>query len=78
MLKFLTAILILLFIWWRVSRWLEVRRRRARGEDISYEVRVQGMRPITVLSIVFLVIYGGYVVWIALTEWTGLIRVGAG
>ncbi|WP_018872290.1 hypothetical protein [Thioalkalivibrio sp. ALJ16] len=72
MLKFLTVILILLFVWWRVARWLEVRRRRARGEDISYEVRVKGFRPITVLSIIFLILYGGYVIWFALSEWADL------
>ncbi|WP_019626400.1 hypothetical protein [Thioalkalivibrio sp. ALJT] len=73
MLKFLTVVLILLFVWWRVSRWLEVRRRRARGEDISYEVRVKGFRPITVLSIIFLILYGGYVIWFVLTEWADLL-----
>ena len=73
MLKFLTAILILLFIWWRVSRWLEVRRRRARGEDVSYEVRIKGYRPITILSVIFLILYGGYVVWYLLTEHLGLL-----
>ena len=73
MLKFLTVILILLFIWWRVSRWMDVRRRRARGEDVSYQVDVKGFRPITVLSIVFLILYGGYVIWFAITEWADLL-----
>lgn len=69
MLKFLTAMLILLFLWWRASRWMDVRRRRARGEDVSYQVTVKGVRPITVLSIVFLILYGGYAIWFALTQW---------
>ncbi|MGM0554661.1 MAG: hypothetical protein ACQETK_13005 [Pseudomonadota bacterium] len=73
MLKFLTVILILLFVWWRVSRWMDVRRRRARGEDVSYQVDVKGFRPITVLSIVFLILYGGYVIWFAITEWADLL-----
>ncbi|WP_018141916.1 MULTISPECIES: hypothetical protein [unclassified Thioalkalivibrio] len=73
MLKFLTVILILLFVWWRVSRWMDVRRRRARGEDVSYQVDVKGFRPITVLSIIFLILYGGYVIWFALTEWADLL-----
>lgn len=73
MLKFLTAMLILLFLWWRVSRWMDVRRRRARGEDVSYQVTVKGMRPITVLSIIFLILYGGYAIWFALTEWVELL-----
>ncbi|WP_017941918.1 MULTISPECIES: hypothetical protein [unclassified Thioalkalivibrio] len=73
MLKFLTVILILLFVWWRVSRWMDVRRRRARGEDVSYEVDVKGFRPITILSVVFLILYGGYVIWFALTEWVELL-----
>ncbi|MFO7954160.1 hypothetical protein [Thioalkalivibrio sp.] len=73
MLKFLTVILILLFVWWRVSRWMDVRRRRARGEDVSYQVDVKGFRPITVLSVIFLLLYGGYVIWFALTEWVELL-----
>ncbi|WP_018867901.1 MULTISPECIES: hypothetical protein [unclassified Thioalkalivibrio] len=73
MLKFLTVILILLFVWWRVSRWMDVRRRRAQGEDVSYQVDVKGFRPITVLSIIFLILYGGYVIWFALTEWADLL-----
>ncbi|WP_018938018.1 MULTISPECIES: hypothetical protein [unclassified Thioalkalivibrio] len=73
MLKFLTVILILLFVWWRVSRWMDVRRRRARGEDVSYQVDVKGFRPITVLSVIFLLLYGGYVIWFALTEWVDLL-----
>ncbi|AKJ94398.1 MULTISPECIES: hypothetical protein [Thioalkalivibrio] len=73
MLKFLTVILILLFVWWRVSRWMDVRRRRARGEDVSYQVDVKGFRPITVLSVIFLLLYGGYVIWFALNEWFELL-----
>ncbi|OOC48529.1 MULTISPECIES: hypothetical protein [Thioalkalivibrio] len=73
MLKFLTVILILLFVWWRVSRWMDVRRRRARGEDVSYQVDVKGFRPITVLSVIFLLLYGGYVIWFALNEWFDLL-----
>ena len=60
MLKFLTLILIGVFAWWRLSRWWQVRRLRAQGLPVPEE---KGLRAISVLALVLLAVYGGFLVW---------------
>lgn len=65
MLKFLTFLIIVLFAWWRIRRWFMARRRRALGLPPEASPRV---RPITVLSLILLIVYGGFLLWHALSR----------
>ena len=60
MLKFLTLLILILFAWWRLKRWLQHRRLQAQGLPMPEQ---KGVRPITLLSLVLLGVYGGFLLW---------------
>lgn len=59
LLNFLTLIGVLFFAWWMFKRWLRNRKLRQQG----YEIKQEGIRPITLFSIVMLVMYGAYMIY---------------
>ncbi|MCG5524152.1 hypothetical protein LRB11_04290 [Ectothiorhodospira haloalkaliphila] len=60
MVKFFTLLILLAFAWWRFKRWWRVRQLKAQGQPVPEET---GIRPITLLSIVLLGVYGGFLLW---------------
>lgn len=60
MLKFLTALALIWFVWWRLRRFLWHRRLRQQGIEIPEE---KGPRPITLMAGMLLAVYGGYMLW---------------
>lgn len=58
-LNFLTLVGVLFFAWWMFKRFLRHRKLKQQG----YEIQQEGIRPITLLSIVVVVMYGGYMVY---------------
>jgi hypothetical protein len=64
--KFLTLMGIFVFFVWLIKS--KFRQRKLRAQGIIIEQK--GMRPITLMSIVMLVMYGGYLVYFMLSGGT--------
>ena len=63
--KLFTLALIIGFAWWRLRQFLRLRRLRAQGEPVP---EPQGVRPITILAGVMLAVYGGYLLFVLLSQ----------
>jgi hypothetical protein len=61
MLKYVMLIGIAYFFWWMLRRQWRHKQMAWRGEPVP--VDKGGWRPITLLSIALVVIYGGYMLW---------------
>ncbi|HHS99873.1 MAG TPA: hypothetical protein ENK73_03360 [Thiomicrospira sp.] len=59
MLKYLTLAAIVYFFYWLIKQ--KIRNRKLAQQGIVIEQK--GMRPVTLLSIVLLVMYGGYMLY---------------
>lgn len=64
--KLLTLAVILGFAWWRFRQFLRIRRLRARGEPLPAESGK--VRPITVLAALMLSGYGGYLIYVVVSQ----------
>ncbi|CAN8140212.1 conserved hypothetical protein [uncultured Thiomicrorhabdus sp.] len=60
MLKYITLLAIIYFFYWLIKHKLRQRKLEAQGYKLEQQ---QGMRPVTILSIVLVVIYGGYLLY---------------
>jgi uncharacterized sodium:solute symporter family permease YidK len=67
MLKYLTLAAIVYFFYWLIKHKLRMRQLAQQG----IEVEQKGLRPITLLSIVMVVMYGGYLVYYMLKDASG-------
>lgn len=63
--KLLTLVIIILFMVWRVRRFLQLQRRLARGEE-PVDLEPKRIRPISLLAGGLLAGYGGYLLWVLL------------
>lgn len=64
MLKYLTLAAIIYFFFWLIKQ--KIRARKLAQQGIVIEQK--GLRPITLLSIVMLVMYGGYMIYYFFTQ----------
>lgn len=64
MLKYLTLLGIVVFFYWLIKHKLKMRKLAKQG----IVVEQQGLRPITLLSIVMVVMYGGYLIYYLVTQ----------
>ena len=63
MLKYLTLIAVIYFFYWLIKQ--KIRNRKL--EDQGIVVEQKGLRPITLMSIVMVVMYGGYMLYFLLS-----------
>lgn len=59
MLKFLTLLMLVYFFYWLIKH--KIRQRKLEAQGIQVEQK--GLRPITIMSIVMVVMYGGYIIY---------------
>lgn len=59
LLNLITLVAFLAFAWWMFKRWLRNRKLRQQG----YEIKQEGIRPITLFSIVMVAMYGAYMIY---------------
>ncbi|MEA3405959.1 MAG: hypothetical protein U9R28_09505 [Pseudomonadota bacterium] len=64
MLKYITLAGIVYFFYWLIKQ--KIRNRKLEAQGIVVEQK--GMRPVTLLSIVLLVMYGGYMLYFFIFE----------
>lgn len=64
MLKYLTLLAVVYFFYWLIKQKLRNRKLEAQG----IVVEQKGIRPITLMSIVMVVMYGGYMIYFLLTD----------
>jgi len=64
MLKYLTLLAVIYFFYWLIKQKLRNRKLEAQG----IVVEQKGIRPITLMSIVMVVMYGGYMIYFLLTD----------
>ena len=64
MLKYLTLLAVVYFFYWLIKQKLRNRKLEAQG----IVVEQKGMRPITLMSIVMVVMYGGYMIYFLLSD----------
>jgi hypothetical protein len=69
MLKFLGLLLVLVFFIWFIKYQWQRKKMQWRGEVIPEQKGLKGLRPITLLSAVFVVMYGGYIIWYVFDAW---------
>lgn len=69
--KLLTLAILLGFAWWRWRQFLRERRLRAQGEPLPEK---KGMRPISILALGLLLMYGGYLLWVILVQTYGTLQ----
>lgn len=60
MFKYLTLAGIVIFAIWMFKRQWRLKKMQWRGESVPVQ---KGLRPITLLSLVMLALYGGYMLW---------------
>ncbi|AHF00966.1 hypothetical protein THIAE_03455 [Thiomicrospira aerophila AL3] len=72
MLKFLGLLLVIVFFIWFIKYKWQRKKMQWRGETIPEQKGLKGLRPITLLSAVFVVMYGGYIIWYVLDAWLAL------
>jgi len=66
MLKYLTLLAVVYFFYWLIKQKLRNRKLEAQG----IVVEQKGIRPITLMSIVMVVMYGGYMIYFLLTDYS--------
>ncbi|WP_029407393.1 hypothetical protein [Thiomicrorhabdus sp. Milos-T2] len=59
MLKYLTLMAVIYFFYWLIKQ--KIRNRKLEAQGIVVEQK--GLRPITLMSIVMVVMYGGYMIY---------------
>lgn len=59
LINLITLIGLLFFAWWMFKRFLRNRQLKQQG----YEIKQEGIRPITLLSIVMVSMYGAYMIY---------------
>lgn len=64
MLKYITLLVVIYFFFWLIKS--KFRQRKLEAQGIVVEQK--GLRPITIMSIVMVVMYGGYLVYYLLFE----------
>lgn len=64
MLKYITLLGIIYFFYWLIKHKIRQRKLEAQGYKIEQQ---QGLRPVTILSIILVVIYGGYLLYYMVT-----------
>lgn len=69
MLKVLGLLLVLVFMIWFINYQWQRKKMQWRGEALPEQKGIKGIRPITLLSSVFVVMYGGFIVWYVLNHW---------
>jgi len=62
MLKYITLLILVYFFYWLIKQ--KIRNRKLENQGIVIEHK--GMRPITLMMIVMLVMYGGYMLYFLL------------
>lgn len=65
MFKYLTLLLVVVFLIWLLKRQWRLKKMQWRGEKVPEQ---KGLRPITLLSIVMVVMYGGFMLWYFINE----------
>ncbi|MGM0542212.1 MAG: hypothetical protein ACQEQR_07235 [Pseudomonadota bacterium] len=63
MLKYLTLLAVIYFFYWLIKQ--KIRNRKLAQQGIVIEQK--GLRPITLMSIVMVVMYGGYMIYFFLS-----------
>lgn len=63
MLKYLTLLVVIYFFYWLIKQ--KIRNRKLAQQGIVIEQK--GLRPITLMSIVMVVMYGGYMIYFLLS-----------
>jgi len=64
LLKYLTLLILVIFFYWLIKQ--KLRNRKLAQQGIVVEQK--GLRPITLMSIVMLVMYGGYLIYFVLSD----------
>lgn len=64
MLKYLTLLAVIYFFYWLIKQ--KLRNRKLAQQGIIVEQK--GLRPITLMSIVMVVMYGGYLIYFLLSD----------
>jgi len=64
LLKYLTLLILIIFFYWLIKQ--KLRNRKLAQQGIVVEQK--GLRPITLLSIVMLVMYGGYLIYFVVSD----------
>lgn len=64
MLKYLTLLAVIYFFYWLIKQ--KLRNRKLAQQGIVVEQK--GLRPITLMSIVMVVMYGGYLIYFLLSD----------
>lgn len=64
MLKYITLLVLIYFFFWLIKNKFRERKLEAQG----IKVEQKGLRPITIMSIVMVVMYGGYLVYYLIFE----------
>ncbi len=65
MLKYIVLAGIVYFFWWMLKRHIRHKKMQWKGEVVPEQ---KGLRPITLLSLVMVVLYGGYMLWYMVTQ----------
>jgi Na+/H+ antiporter NhaD/arsenite permease-like protein len=65
MLKFISLLVVVVFFIWLLRRQWRLKKMQWRGEKPP---EPKGLRPITLLSWVFVVVYGGYMLWYLVSD----------
>ncbi|MCF6254154.1 MAG: hypothetical protein L3J38_05330 [Thiomicrorhabdus sp.] len=64
MLKYATLLILIVFFYWLIKQ--KLRNRKLAQQGIVVEQK--GIRPITLMSIVMLVMYGGYLIYFVFSD----------
>lgn len=65
MFKYLTLIGVVIFLGWLLKRQWRLKKMQWKGERVPEQ---KGLRPITLLSLVMVVLYGGYMLWYLINQ----------
>ncbi|HEY9016884.1 hypothetical protein [Thiomicrospira sp.] len=65
MFKYLTLIGVVIFLGWLLQRQWRLKKMQWKGERVPEQ---KGLRPITLLSLVMVVLYGGYMLWYLINQ----------
>ncbi|WFE68318.1 hypothetical protein P8S54_08855 [Thiomicrospira sp. R3] len=60
MFKYLTLFAVIVFFLWMLRRQWRLKKMQWRGEKLPEQ---KGLRPITLLSWVMVIVYGGFMIW---------------
>lgn len=65
MLKYITLIAVVIFLGWMLKRQWRLKKMQWKGEHVPEH---KGLRPITLLSVVMVALYGGYMLWYLINQ----------